>query len=261
MRLNHTGMKVETVALASQVRPSMILVTLLVLACGGSTAEAPTSLGESSTGIEESDAVTDTTLELGDTQAAELDSFIDQLDAPEPIPDTTSQPDVVELDPDANELDPDIECPIFVPVDEPDFGKPPQPPSSYAPCSPGSPCADGEYCTADFYQQWEGSEPFGNCVRLCFHPKSDTPSEMGCDVTQFCVAAFTCIQLSEDSECDKERGINVEWKAWCGPKNRTRGGLGGNWDYSQCPCDNPASGMTPEEKATCEEAWAEMQNQ
>lgn len=240
---------------------ALLLLSLVSSGCTKAEQASQQALVESSGGIGEEDVDMDVSVEADDTNGSQEDTLAVDLDVLGSDVSGLGVLDTESGDPDARNSGKDVECPIFVPVDEPDFGKPTQPPSSYAPCSPDSPCTDGEYCTADFYQQWEGSEPYGNCVRLCFHPKSDTPSEMGCDATQFCVAAFTCIQLSEDSECDKERGVNVEWKAWCGPKNCTRGGLGGNWDYSQCPCDHPGPGMTPEEKATCEEAWADMQNQ
>jgi len=235
--------------------------SVFLASCSQSSNDIRGTLAESGNGIETPDVLADATDAVLDALGRQVDDSGSEEDVSIEVGNSSLKPDANEPALDVGLMDSDVECPVFLPVDEPDFGKPEQPPSSYKPCSPSMPCTDEEFCTADFYQQWEGSEPYGICVRLCYHPKSETPSEMGCHETQFCVAAFACIPLSEDSECDEVRGINVEWKAWCGPKNRTRGGLGGNWDYSQCPCDNPASGMTPKEKATCEEAWAEMQNQ
>jgi len=242
-------------------RPTILLVVLLLPACGRSTVESPKSLSESSNGIEEADVAVDVRAESPESNEGEGDSLVVHSDVFPQEPYDTSNFEVTESAPDTSSSNPDIECPTFVPVDEPDFGKPTQPPSSYAPCTPDIPCINGEYCSAEFFGNVKGVELKGSCVRLCYHPKSGTQSELGCDSTQYCAVTFRCIQLSEDSECDLERGTNVEWKAWCIPKSRTKGGLGGNWDYSQCPCDNPASGMTPDEKATCEEAWADMQNQ
>jgi len=139
-------------------------------------------------------------------------------------------------------------CPIWVPVDEPDYGKPPQPPSSQALCTPELPCVDGEMCTFEFFQT-EGVEQ-GTCLRVCYHPNSDFPSDMGCDGTEFCALNRRCISTNIEPDCDIETGRGMQSIGWCAPKNRTSGGLGGNWDASGCPCEHPT--MSAEDKAACE---------
>ena len=139
-------------------------------------------------------------------------------------------------------------CPIWMPVDEPDYGKPPQPPSSQALCTPELPCVDGEMCAIDFYLV-EGVE-HGPCFRVCYHPESDFPSDLGCDPSEFCALTRRCISQNIEPDCDVETGRGMQGIGWCVPKNRTLGGLGGNWDASGCPCEHPT--LSEEDKAACE---------
>jgi hypothetical protein len=165
--------------------------------------------------------------------------------------DTTTTPDVATPEEvhaaDAQDTG-DDGCPIWIPADEPDYDKPAQPASSMSSCTPELPCADGEMCTLDFFLT-EGVTQ-GACYRVCYHPKSDFPSDLGCDPSQFCGLSIRCILDYPDSECDVETGRGIESIGWCGPKSRTRGGLGGSWDANGCPCEHPF--LSEEEKAACE---------
>ena len=139
-------------------------------------------------------------------------------------------------------------CPIWMPVDEPDYGKPPQPASSLTLCTPELPCVDGEMCSFEFFLT-EGVEQ-GACFRVCYHPKSDVPNDLGCDSSEFCALHRRCLSQNIEPDCDVETGRGMQGIGWCVPKNRTLGGLGGNWDASGCPCEHPT--LSEEDKAACE---------
>ena len=129
----------------------VIAFSLLLWAC--SATDSNPSQGSRSDELSTSDDAAS-----ADSSALVLDVLPSDTDVDEPADagveiDATSTVDVAlapdGLSADAQEVG-DDGCPAWIPLDEPDFGKPPQPPSSMAVCTAELPCADGEKCTLDY---------------------------------------------------------------------------------------------------------------
>lgn len=244
MRCRHPGR--ATVTLNSG---RVIAFSLLLWAC--SATDSNPSPGTQSDGLSRSDDAAS-----ADSSPLVLDVLASDSDVVAPDDgangtDTTSTPDVAtpeEIQAVDTQEQGDDGCPIWMPVDEPDYGKPPQPASSQALCSLELPCPEGETCTATFYML--ESNPTGTCHRECFHPQSDFASELGCDTSEYCMLLRRCLSDQPDPDCDVETGRGLQGIGLCGPKNRTRGGPGGSWDTTACPCEHPY--LSEEDKAACE---------
>jgi len=223
--------------------------SLWLISCKGSTSESPTGNLDDQLSTPDVEPSRDTVLAAVDADSTLLDvSTADEVVA---SVDSSTNADVApakdEHTSDTKELG-DDGCPVWVPVDEPDYDKPPQPASSEALCSLELPCPEGETCTATFYML--ESNPTGTCHRECFHPQSDFASELGCDSSEYCILLRRCLSDQPDPDCDVETGRGLQGIGLCGPKNRTRGGPGGSWDATACPCEHPY--LSEEDKAACE---------
>ena len=223
--------------------------SLWLISCKGSTSESPTGTVDDQLSTPDVEPSKDTALAAVDADSTLLDvSTADEVVArvdSSMNAEVSDSKDVHAAD--AHETG-DDGCPIWIPADEPDYDKPAQPASSMSSCTPELPCPDGEMCTLDFFLT-EGVTQ-GACYRVCYHPKSDFPSDLGCDPSQFCGLSIRCLSDHPDPDCDVETGRGIDGIGWCGPKSRTRGGLGGSWDANGCPCEHPF--LSEEDKAACE---------
>ena len=219
------------------------LGSLLLGACGAKTPRTGTGTQADELAIPDASSETDgADSREGKDTAQALDSTL--------VSETMVTQDVQATDTQATDTQTttDDGCPQWVPIDEPDYGKPQQSPSSLSECTAELPCPEGETCPVDFFLSESITK--GACYRPCYHPKSDFPNDLGCDPSQYCMLVRRCLSSQPEPDCDPETGRNMQSVGWCGPKNRTQGGPGGSWDYFGCPCEHPS--LTEVKKAECE---------
>jgi len=109
----------------NSINPLRLLAILLLIACGRPADEPTKSLAGSSNGIEEPDATADSTFDLPDNYESESESWDEPGDVSPQVLDATLQIEVTESVVDTSQSNQDVECPVFVPVDEPDLGAAP----------------------------------------------------------------------------------------------------------------------------------------